>query len=804
MIDYKELINRYLKVIEKLGEPDEAYKYEAIQHFQDHWNINSKDFFAMFKKAFAKKRNLFYQNSWGFIEKSAKHFPEFTKTMFIDLYNENTDLEERIIKFKKQSEEVLIKIRKKLNRQNINAQQDERTLSVYLTFKYPEKYIFYLFKLYKKIAEEFNLPNSSNKNYIYLLSILADFKSEIKNSSEFLNNYRKLYPQPNWNDENLMVQNILYVSYLNNLELLNKDSDEELFKSTYKNLKSNRDKFYSILDQLKTDLDLISGDSRTTFSVPITKTKLNFIIGQRLIWRLHNHNYTFLFIAKSNYTKKYENFGGTKDRFLNYTNDFSLVQEKYLEILECAREEIKKTNKSSYAESNNKFFENSVFNLEYRNTISDIQNTDNKLPAQMHALNQILYGPPGTGKTYNTINKAISIANPEFDLEQDRNLIKEEYSRLVEEGQIVFTTFHQSMSYEEFIEGIKPLKPEVDDEFVKYDVHKGIFKEISLTANQVEIAEDNFDVVYQQLLKEIDSSSAKSIILETLVRSKEFTIYKNSKNNLKFHANTEKAYEGVIRKEIIEHYLKTGEALDWSSYTKAVAQYITEKFNFNQKIKEHQKKNFVLIIDEINRGNVSQIFGELITLIEEDKRIGNSEELQVMLPYSKEKFGVPPNLYIIGTMNTADRSVEALDSALRRRFVFEEMPPLYHLEDLQDEVYGFKLSDILKRINLRIEKLLDSDHSIGHAYFLHKDENSIIKSFYKNIIPLLKEYFFGDHGKIGLVLGNGFVQKIENDSVFADFEYDGKDQYDEKESYTIIDHSDNKNAFEIALSELMK
>ncbi len=180
------------------------------------------------------------------------------------------------------------------------------------------------------------------------------------------------------------------------------------------------------------------------------------------------------------------------------------------------------------------------------------------------------------------------------------------------------------------------------------------------------------------------------------------------------------------------------------------------------------------------------------------------EELEIILPYSKEKFGVPPNLYIIGTMNTADRSVEALDSALRRRFVFEEMPPLYHLEDLQDEVYGFKLSDILKRINLRIEKLLDSDHSIGHAYFLQKDENSIIMSFYKNIIPLLKEYFFGDHGKIGLVLGNGFVQKTENDSVFAEFEYDGKDQYDEKESYTIIDHSDNKNAFEVALSELMK
>ena len=172
---------------------------------------------------------------------------------------------------------------------------------------------------------------------------------------------------------------------------------------------------------------------------------------------------------------------------------------------------------------------------------------------------------------------------------------------------------------------------------------------------------------------------------------------------------------------------------------------------------------------KFREGNVSQIFGELITLIEEDKRLGNKESLEITLPYSKETFGVPPNLYIIGTMNTADRSVEALDTALRRRFSFEEMPPKYELNELNYSIFGYKASDILKTINTRIEKLLNKDHTIGHSYFIVKEgKNEIeatVKAFYKNIIPLLQEFFYGDFGKIGLVLGNGFVNKRKGTAI---------------------------------------
>lgn len=205
-------------------------------------------------------------------------------------------------------------------------------------------------------------------------------------------------------------------------------------------------------------------------------------------------------------------------------------------------------------------------------------------------------------------------------------------------------------------------------------------------------------------------------------------------------------------------------------------------------------KNYVLIVDEINRGNVSQIFGELITLIEADKRLGKDEALEVSLPYSKEKFGVPPNLYIIGTMNTADRSVEALDTALRRRFSFTEMPPRYDLSGLDYEFAGVKGFEILRKINRRIEKLLDRDHLIGHSYFLLNEEEKLnpepklLDSFYRNIIPLLQEYFFGDYAKIGAVLGNGFVY-TENENDQADFAtgYENED-FAEKDIFQIIDY----------------
>ena len=245
---------------------------------------------------------------------------------------------------------------------------------------------------------------------------------------------------------------------------------------------------------------------------------------------------------------------------------------------------------------------------------------------------------------------------------------------------------------------------------------------------------------------------------------------------------------------------------------------------------DNKPKNYVLIIDEINRGNVSQIFGELITLIEEDKRAGKDEALTVILPYSKKTFTVPSNLYIIGTMNTADRSVEALDTALRRRFVFEQKMPLPQFlspqrmtwklwcmyensawsnkeyNDKEQQLYkllglpetfghddviwnqmigteeeqiskldtapfsGINLQTLLEKINERLTVLLDKDHTIGHAWLMDVNGMDDLQSAFKNkILPLLQEYFYNNYAKIGLVLGDKFVNQRVVKKAFAKF-----------------------------------
>ncbi len=330
---------------------------------------------------------------------------------------------------------------------------------------------------------------------------------------------------------------------------------------------------------------------------------------------------------------------------------------------------------------------NNTFNVLVRNILSKA----NIMSKQKPALNQILYGPPGTGKTYNTINKAISIVNKDFDLSSTRLLVKEEYERLVKEGQIAFVTFHQNMSYEDFIEGIKPLKPNKNEASVKYDIVDGIFKKlcneakssnnftININEEVIPLTHELFEeyyYAYSEFLPNLENRDSQ-VTLQTKEGSP-FDLFKNSVGSIVVRAGQKRTNSTVSLNELSQ-VLFNDKVPTYKSYEQPIIDKILEGKGFNASKTNNINKNYVLIIDEINRGNVSQIFGELITLIEEDKRLGKDEALEVILPYSKDKFGVPPNLYIIGTMNTADRSVEALDAALRRRFSFTEMPPETHL-----------------------------------------------------------------------------------------------------------------------------
>lgn len=399
------------------------------------------------------------------------------------------------------------------------------------------------------------------------------------------------------------------------------------------------------------------------------------------------------------------------------------------------------------------------------NTKISSKDTINKKP-----LNQILYGPPGTGKTYNTIDRAVGILDNEFYIaidsddilndDEKRKKLREKFKKYRDSNQIEMITFHQSYSYEEFVEGIRA---DVDEsENISYKVANGIFKEISRRAlknlknseNINDKKKDFEDVFKEVILNELDEEKG----LEIKTKKSYFTITEITEKSIHFDKSVGKSKHSLsiatLKKmyEAEENNLING---GLASYYNSILEKLLDSSNYSEK--KEELKNFVLIIDEINRGNISKIFGELITLIEDSKRIGNDEEIKITLPYSKESFGVPNNLYIIGTMNTADRSIALLDTALRRRFEFiEMMPKLDCLSEKNiEDAPEINLSNFLKVINERIEYLYDRDHTIGHAYFINiktlEDLNNVMRN---KVIPLLQEYFYDDWEKIQLVLGD--------------------------------------------------
>lgn len=396
-------------------------------------------------------------------------------------------------------------------------------------------------------------------------------------------------------------------------------------------------------------------------------------------------------------------------------------------------------------------------------------------------LNQILYGSPGTGKTYSTIDKALEIlgVNTKAMSREERKKIFEDYKQ---KGQIEFVTFHQSYGYEEFVEGIKPLTDK--DKNVYYKVTNGIFKELCYRAR--------FSSQTRGVNKELCSFIEKSIKNETLfqmqkgenfkIKSFENEKISCEKLNPKDGENLPNDLRFSMLQKILDSNVLINNPSDIQKSFTLDTQTPSYYYPIYKKFKEESqitlsKQPYILIIDEINRGNISKIFGELITLIEPSKRIGEKEELRVALPYSassgngeKELFGVPNNLYIIGTMNTADRSITSLDTALRRRFEFVEMMPepskLSEIKVLQEgSETKINLSTMLEIINKRIEFLYDREKTIGHAFFLTDEEQTSpdegqtslditkLKSIFQNkIIPLLQEYFYNDYAQIQAVL----------------------------------------------------
>lgn len=460
--------------------------------------------------------------------------------------------------------------------------------------------------------------------------------------------------------------------------------------------------------------------------------------------------------------------------------------------------------------------------------------------------NLILFGPPGTGKTYYSIPHALALIDGD-DVEELKNLnkegrkiIKQRFDDLLTQGRIVFCTFHQSMSYEDFIEGIKPLVLDSEENSsLKYEVRDGLFKKLCTEA-AFSIAQqldqpkegyiDSFDGLYDAFVSEVNEkldqgepipldSKNSTLLVDRIsefgnvsIKHREDTrTYTVSKRRLgKLHAafpdlsqvsNIDKDFRSVIGGSNASAYwavlnalrkraplpIEAAPTLDASAYSYESKKALIEQIPAS-KFKEATGEPFVMIIDEINRGNIAQIFGELITLLEPDKRLGMDEGLRLTLPYSGDSFGVPHNLHIIGTMNTADRSVEALDTALRRRFSFiPTMPEIEKLKPTEDKI---DLGKILHTLNTRLQILKDQDHTIGHAWLMEvKNLAQLQTTFGNKILPLLQEYFYNDYEKLGLVLGDRFFSKKEqvNSKIFAKFSGSNglAEQYNQASQYEL-------------------
>lgn len=875
-----ELVERYKELIKTTPNNDpEIYKWQLIAKFQKTWNVDAMDFAAMFKSI--DIANLVYYNAKSVIVHLAQNYPSDIKAAFTALYNEDVDLRERMVAFRQTIKKLYDKVDDGKYK-NYQDHQDERTIATYLAFRYPDKHPFYKYSFYTQFRKLLGVGNADfPDNYITYKALLQDFIDNYVNTdAELLTlkaNFLANGGEVNTDSNNLVLaQDILYQTLNQNTEQASRyflvgaywgEQGDQIERFIANGIWENGhdDKFKDLCKK-------VPEGAKIAIKAVYTEQKTQSVM---------------LIKARGTVVK---NYGDGKQFEVDWEQHF---QPFKVDFPGGYWDTIKEVTKQDHI---NQIFYNA-------SAVSSEQPTP--MPSQSnYALNQILYGPPGTGKTYHTVNRALEILG--IDMNQPRPELKRIFDEKVNEGQIVFTTFHQSMSYEDFVEGIKPNEPDKDGEGVSYSIHLGVLRTLAIHASfaiaqqqESKVTEEvlDFSMLYDAFADKVEerltrgeeltlsSKGGGSVLVDSISSKGNFIIkhhngsrtYTVSKERLsKLHSrfdnlnevnNIDSRFREVIGGSNSSAYwavlngIRSDKALVAPKGMKGVARSYTfeEKKEVVGSLAKADYKNtgakpYILIIDEINRGNVSQIFGELITLIEEDKRLGKDEALEVTLPYSKEKFGVPDNLYIIGTMNTADRSVEALDVALRRRFSFEEKgpePELLHparrywqlLWDYKDVAWdhseyetkekalldwqgahqkiweqrmrlwdkmlkegkkesqiewfneadfiGFRLDKLLSTINDRISYLLDKDHQIGHSYFMKvTSTEALCETFKKSIIPLLKEYFYNDYGKIRLVLGDDFV-KVKDEDQRPKFAVSDQDFIHMRHTYELVTIDEN-------------
>lgn len=734
------LINQYKDLIRNKGLGDELYKWELLNEFGGRPDVKAPDFYAELKSI--NYENLIYGPGIGAMNQIAKYKPQEYSACFKRLFDQTRPLTDRMKDF---SAETLVLFRQVDPNEKHNHYHDERTIATLLTFYDPLKYVFYKDSFYQKYCKLIDQkPKEAGQKYVHYLDLIEGFIEEyIKPDEELLDLVSQSLTADAFEDDChfVLAQDILY-SVL--------DKNARTFKTLVDELNAaitedpSQVQFSIFLDTCgkdKTAEWIWVGDAQQVICNQTAHYEIRFNLkkSDELIICLH-----FEADDVANQQVFHQVLGKQLPQSMKWISWFESKSIQFKTTVKFLGEDTV----PNLINTLNEF--DLAIGDQVRNIIQNMpaKPTSNAIAAEPQSLNTILYGPPGTGKTYHTINKALEILG-ENPSAISRTAARSMFDQYMEDGHIVFTTFHQSLAYEDFIEGIKPQMASTDNAALSYLIEDGIFKQLCKKAeSKTDLRKQNKDIFTNSRYFKMslgglqnpeihDWCIANNYVALGWGEDKDFTelagisdwvlyrdefnkrfpeLVKSSRFNIQAMYTFQQMKVGnivVISKgnRIIDAIGRISGDYEWNDHT-PTGYYQFRKVewlatNLNQSPTKFFKKNisqqtiyefydsdvkkedfraffqqdaksdkpYVLIIDEINRGNVSQVFGELITLIEDTKRIGQPEELSVVLPYSKEKFAVPANVFIIGTMNTADRSVESLDTALRRRFSFQEMLP---------------------------------------------------------------------------------------------------------------------------------
>ena len=443
---------------------------------------------------------------------------------------------------------------------------------------------------------------------------------------------------------------------------------------------------------------------------------------------------------------------------------FKTTDDNYLESLykDLIKEQRNKEGKYFHSDApsygSNGFYSASI--KSYREFLKAINRTEPILKDDdmNFPLNTILYGPPGTGKTYKTILRAAQIIE---------NRVIDSYDEALEvfkanlHDKIEFITFHQNYSYEDFIQGLRP--DTENDNQLTFERKDGVFKEIAdkalknlIESEKPQLSKRPFEEVFNEFINPLVEGDIEEI--EVKMKKVSYFITAISNKSIDFRkASGGTAHTlsiGTLKKMYLAESVLEIQGLA-SYYSPLLAELLKLGKDSSGKKEQIKRQDYVIIIDEINRANISRVFGELITLIEPDKRLHGTIPLEARLP-SGDPFIVPSNLFIIGTMNTADKSIALLDIALRRRFEFESMYPKHEITG--QEIYDV---EILKKINEQIIKSKGHDFQIGHAYFMGENKD-LVQRMNKKVIPLLLEYYMNDEKEVKRILNSAGLIIEEN------------------------------------------